>query len=163
MTSSLERKLLLAREMPQHLSALTQYAGRPITRADLLSVEETSRIREQLRSRPEGPRAKRRFSFEDRAGPVFVRLLNALHAASPGAVQVWIKTTSDCGLLVLHSLKDFNLEFAFEADPNGVVTLRTSDLENELLLDYYEEDGHRLLEAELSGADWLSHVHLLDG
>ncbi|MFM2417514.1 MAG: hypothetical protein RL385_2237 [Pseudomonadota bacterium] len=162
MTSSLERKIRIAREMPKHLAALTEYAGRAIAQGDLLSVEETARIQQQLRFRGEVSKVTRRLSFDDRLGLVFARFIRALCAANSGPVQVWIKTTSDCGLLVLPSVADFNVAFDYETDANGVVTLRTADLENELLLDYFEEHGQRLLEVETSGPDWRPHVFELD-
>lgn len=52
-------------------------------------------------------------------------------------------------------LSDFRLDFDFTVLPDGTLVLLTTDLQDQMLLDFSEgEDGVLLLEVEVSGAHW---------
>lgn len=67
---------------------------------------------------------------------------------------LFITHSKKCGLLKLDNLKDFNINFNFNDEHAGLITIFLRDLSNELLLDYYEENGEYYLEIETYGDDW---------
>ena len=59
-----------------------------------------------------------------------------------------------CGLAETPSINSFNTDFSFNAEHTGLIVLYSSDIQNKLLLDFYEEAGGKFLDIEVYGELW---------
>lgn len=78
-----------------------------------------------------------------------------------GECYLYTAYSKKCGALKLGSLKDFNINFNFNDEHAGLLTITMKDLSNELLLDFYEEANEYYLEIETYGKNW-SKARVLD-
>lgn len=67
----------------------------------------------------------------------------------------------DCGALVIKSLDDFNVNFKFEGEHTGLIVIFDFELENKILLDYYDEEQMKNIDIEVFGKDWVQKVKLI--
>ncbi len=56
--------------------------------------------------------------------------------------------SKDCGIIEFESLHNFNFDFNFSDDPNGLISLINYEMSNKVLLDFYEEGGQKLIDLE---------------
>ena len=63
-------------------------------------------------------------------------------------VYLYTDLSKDCGLVFLNSIDEFNFEFNFDDEPNGLIIFIGFESNYEILLDFYEEDGVEYIEIE---------------
>lgn len=100
----------------------------------------------------EGDKKKYRFPFEKKE--TLCTIIKELIKEKDGEILLITYYSKLCGAYILDSLKDFNIYFDFEAEHSGLIVLRLADSSNKLLLDFYEENGERLLDVEIFGDKW---------
>jgi hypothetical protein len=147
-------RLAYKRELPRHLTVLGKLLNRQVNAQNLLSLDETDAIRERSKSVVRRPSSRFTIRFSDKTGPRFQALIRTLQDRNPSPVLVWTLSADVCGFPRPVQLSEIDFGFEFDLEPNGVLVFITEDLCDKLLLDYFEEDGERLLEVELSGAHW---------
>ena len=59
-----------------------------------------------------------------------------------------------CGISELNDINHFNVDFSFEDEHTGTIILYSYDLDNELLIDFYEEYSEYYMDIELYGYRW---------
>lgn len=153
--NDLYTKLQFRRELPRHLHELALLVGRPVDETELLSLDETNLLRDRSNNIARATGAKFTIPFEEKQDPRFRRFLAQLSEANPSDVYFWTPASNRCGLLRPHSLKELRPDFPFDLNPDGIFVVITSDLADELVLDYSLGDNdEQLLEVETSGAHW---------
>ena len=141
--------------MKSHLMQLEALMGRVVHRDELLSLEQTVLVKQQLSKFTVCPIVSREIPFDDRKAGRFSHFIQQLSLANSSSVYVWIHHGFDCGLLLASSLDVVDvLNFPFEP-PNEVVSFITSDLRDRLLFDSTTEPETRTLTIEVQGDHWL--------
>ncbi|WP_078127461.1 hypothetical protein [Leptospira alexanderi] len=99
----------------------------------------------------------RRFEipFEEKNSERFNRFLNNLYSKNQLSIYIWTEFSNDCGVYRIPSILDFNSHFVFEVNTDGLIQLLSENLDDELIFDFTEDNNERLLEIELSGANWI--------
>jgi len=142
-------------QRPRHLRELGQFVGRALMPDDLISVVETESLRVQALSVVRAPSWRCEIPFGDMQSPRFARLVDALQKANPSPIYVWTPLSNVCGLLRPVPLLDVRFNFEFTALPDGILVILTADFQDQMLLDFSEENhAEQLLEVEVSGAQW---------
>ena len=151
---TLAERLARAKEMPRHLSELSCLTGHKVERFDLLSPERTSSIRDQVRLTPPSPSVAWETGFREKETPRFRKFLERLHSSNASDVYLWTPATNICGLLPPLPRRAVNFDFPFNLNPEGILTVLTSDLQDRLILDYSEAKEGARLEIEAAGPHW---------
>lgn len=132
-------------------------SGRTIREDELLPLDLTPSIRERSKAVLKGkPVKKWNVAFRERCSEQFDRFVDSLFALNPSTVYVWTNRANTCGLLQLGSIRHVNFCFDFSALSDGIVVFLTSDLRDNMLLDWEEADGDQRLTVELTGENWPS-------
>jgi hypothetical protein len=153
--SDLSEKLAFKRELPRHLRELGLLMGRPVQKNELLSLEETKAVRLRANKVIRQPVRKFEITFDSKREHRFSKFMNQLADANPSDVYLWTPASNMCGVLRPVPIKSFRITFPFDLNPEGIFTILTSDLHDQLLFDYSEGDsGEQLLEVESSGELW---------
>ena len=150
-----EKRLKHARErlsrkqyLSEYLKELNALTNIKITEDMLLSRVESNEVGSV--SREKSYKTEILFHEKDKLS-IFIGKLIKL---KDGDAYLHVTHSKSCGLLKLNSLKDFNVNFNFDDEHAGLITIFFRNLSNELLLDYYEENGEYYLEIETYGDDW---------
>lgn len=114
----------------------------------ILSLEKTLGL-----SKVKGNVQKHSLSFDNKRALKII--IEKLISIKDGEVFLISQYSLLCGAYALKSLREFNSDFEFKAEHQGLIQLRLADISNELLLDFYEENGERLLVVEIIGNEWL--------
>lgn len=130
-----------------YLRELKQLVIPDLDENQLLQLEKTLEI-----PKVEGNVEKHYFPFSKKKA--VKKLFEKLISIKDGEVFLITQYSLFCGALVLKSLEEFNVYFKFEAEHQGLIQLRLVDITNELILDFYEENGERKIEIEIVGRDW---------
>lgn len=110
----------------------------------LLSIVETDLIRNQIPTMKIKYKYEILFSEKDKLKEIIFNNVENYNSS----YYVFASYTENCGLLVINSLQDFNLDFSFKDVASGIITLVRCDLLEEIVFDFYEEDGMEYLEIE---------------
>ena len=148
-------KFAFAKELPRHLAELEVLLKRHIEPRELLSVEETRLIRARASQVARWPLCRWKLPFLEKEDGRFRAFVANLSEANPADVYVWTPASNVCGLLRPVALARVSFSFPFELNPEGILTILTIDLSDQLLLDYsMGEGGEAFLEMECSGEHW---------
>jgi hypothetical protein len=141
--------------LPAYLAELRVLTGRNVTADELLSAHETLLLRGMLKQIPKRQCTNACIAFGARTSSSFTRMIERLSALNATPVVLWLEKSNDCGALVLQSLRDINFSFPFDAIPDGIFVVATTDGLNRMVLDFSEMEGGQLsLEIELCGPHW---------
>lgn len=123
---------------------------------DLTSPEFVKESAAKFYSNPNlAPPVRREVLFEERLSDRFKALIADLESRNPSPIYIWIQPTSDCGYAKPIKLSEFRFGFEFEAIPEGLITLITSDNKEHFMMDFEENNkGIKTLILELQGANW---------
>lgn len=76
------------------------------------------------------------------------------NVANDGKCFMSIGYSEMCGISELNDINHFNVDFRFEDEHTGTIILYSYDLDNELLIDFYEEYSEYYMDIELYGYRW---------
>ena len=153
--SELSEKLSSKKELSRHLCELGLLVGRPVHKKELLSLNETESVRNQANQVIRQPVGKFDIPFEKKQETRFLKFIEHLTKVNPNDVYLWTPASNLCGVLRPVPLKTFRITFPFELNPEGIIVILTSDLSDQLLLDYSQgSNDEQLLEIEVSGERW---------
>lgn len=155
MTSERQKKIIYKTNIREYLQKLKYFLLRSVGEHDLLSLEETLALR--TRAKEHFANEVKEFSvpFEEKTSERFQNYIRELSKANSAGIYVWIDRTIDCGTIGIPSLSDFNWAFAYDCDPDGTLTLVTTNLEDRMMLEYSEDNsGKRVLEVKVTGSTW---------
>lgn len=141
------------RNIARYLDELSKIAGRSVLETELTPLDQTGAMRDADIDR----RSKRivEIPFELKSSPQFGVFVDDLCRLNPSPVFVWTPRTRYCGAFRVDSVKHINFGFPFSLNPEGIISLSTSDLCDEMVLDFSETNaGMRVLEVELVGVNW---------
>ncbi|MCG8422111.1 MAG: hypothetical protein MJE77_29665 [Proteobacteria bacterium] len=110
--------------------------------------------RDQVRLTPPSPSVTWEIGFREKETPRFRKFLERLHNSNASDVYLWTPATNICGLLPPLPLREVNFDFPFNLNPEGILTVLTSDLQDSLILDYSETEEGARLEIEAAGPHW---------
>jgi hypothetical protein len=140
--------------LKSHLQELNCFTVRTMSESDLVPLDQTKEILDRSKQLREAVPNKFTIPFEEKKSFRFKNYIKLLQDANSSGVYVWINRTNDCGSSIIKSLFDLKWNFDFECSRHGMLILVTTDLQDRILFDFYEEDDERLLDIEVSGANW---------
>jgi hypothetical protein len=147
-------KLAFRSSIPRYLRELEAFLGHGVEASSLLTPQETKLLQEQARRVPRVPIVRWRMRFEDREKPWFHGLVAKLADLNSSAIYLWTPMSIVCGILREVPLRDLQLfSFPFSINAEGILTILTSDLKDQMLMDFWEDEG-RWLDVELAGEHW---------
>ncbi|RYZ09382.1 MAG: hypothetical protein EOO73_03540 [Myxococcales bacterium] len=152
--SELANKLAYRNEIRRHLAELTRLLGREVRADELLSLEDTQRVRGALNGEEE-PSRSFVIPFDDKSSPRWALFVSNLSATLSGNVYLWTPASNECGLLRPVPLGAVDFTFEFETIPEGIVSIVSEELGDRMVLDFSEEAQQgRVLEVEQFGETW---------
>ncbi|MFA4796618.1 hypothetical protein Q2296_19040 [Leptospira kirschneri] len=139
--------------MPKYIAEISQLTNNPFDKTNLLTLNQT----ESIRRSPSKIKVMRKFEipFEEKNSERFSKFLNNLYSKNQLSIYIWTELSNDCGVYRIPSILDFNYHFVFEVNTDGLIQLLSENLDDELIFDFTEDNNERLLEIELSGANWI--------
>ena len=95
--------------------------------------------------------------FYKKSSKRFKNFIARLYSCNKSPVYIWTAKSNNYGLFKIDSIKKINFSFKFKVNVEGIVVLLTENLQDTLILDYYENSKEeRLLEITLQGKNWFS-------
>lgn len=143
-----KRRLYGKSNLNEYLKELEAITKIDVSQIDLLSIVESDKV--VFNGDDKSYKAKILFNDKERLLILFGDLLKL----KDGKAFLSTEYSKDCGLLEIDSLKDFNVNFNFNDEHSGLITIVLKDLSNKLLLDFYEENQQQYLEIKVYGEDW---------
>ncbi len=143
-----KRRLYGKSNLNEYLRELNAITNIDVNQKDLLSIVESDKI--VYDNNNDFYKAKILFNDKER----LLLFIGDLLKLRDGKALLSTAYSKDCGLLEVRSLKDFNVNFRFDDEHSGLITIILKDLSNKLLLDFYEENQELYLEIETYGDDW---------
>lgn len=141
--------------LPAYLAELRVLTGRNVAADELLSAQETLLLRAMLKQIPKNQCTHACFAFGARTSSSFTMMIERLIALNATPVVLWLEKSNDCGPLGLQSLRDINFSFPFDAIPDGIFVVATTDGLNRMVVEFSEmAGGQPSLEIELCGPHW---------
>jgi hypothetical protein len=138
----------------QHIAELNALIKVPIQEENFMSVEDTDtfmNIRLMYVSR-----LKKTTPFSDKH--ILCSVIDCIANHYKGSVLFFSYYSEYCGMYVLNTIADFNCNFGFYDESKGLISLQTSNNNNRLVIDFYEEYNEYLLDIEVYGDLWCSIV-----
>jgi hypothetical protein len=133
----------------KELSALTLFG---IKEHDILTVEKTKQLKEVINKNFDDTVANTiTIKFSEKYIP-----LNAIfyNIASKGEkVYLFTKYSNYCGAALI-DISDFNVNFEFSAEHAGIVTMVSIQCSDQLIIDFYELNGIKMITIECIGNSW---------
>lgn len=133
--------------LPKYLETLCHLFKMEITSERLLSIVDTDETLLYFCSCSWDYICKETILFEEKNK--LKEIVYSFVQDANASYFVWIDGSSDCGLCMIPNLSVFNWSFDFDIDSNGIISFMRKDGEEEIVLDYYEEDNQYLLDIKL--------------
>lgn len=143
-----KRRVFGKQYLSEYLKELNALTNINITADMLLSIVESDSVGTVTKEYS----YKLTINFYDKE--TLLLLVRQLINLKDGPCYLYTAYSTDCGILKLSSLKDFNINFNFDDEHAGLLKLTLEDLSNELVLDFYEENDEYYLEIEIFGKQW---------
>jgi hypothetical protein len=155
MTNSFSRSHI-RRSLLMYLQELKQLTCCDISVDNLLPVEESEKLRVQASRSLPPEKLAFTIKFIDKTSQQFRSFVKSLADFNPGSVYVWLEKSSIHGLCEIDSLGSLDLSFPFDLDENGIIVIRSKNLKDRLLLNfYYDDNNEEMLEIEIQGENWI--------
>ena len=141
--------------LKEYLLELNKLSLKEVSAENLLSVEETDMLKEKSRLKNhqrDYPLIKKTFLFNEK--DKLKEYVDKLYKLYPHEIYLLTGYSEYCGCLKMESLMDFNIYFNFNDERDGIMSILSADLNNSLLLDYYEEYNEYYIELEFRGEEW---------
>ncbi len=126
-----------------YLIELNKLCHRSIGMDNLISLDETYRIIEKIKER-----IPKEYVFRDCGDFNNKEMLrDVFQGAMPSFVNgayLFTEYSKNCGACLLDKLSDFNTDFSFDSEHSGIISIVNKEITMKILLDFYEEDGHRI-------------------
>ena len=153
------KRLECKRNIQSYISQLSHLSNREVKAADLLSLEATNVIREQAKLLPNKPFQKFKIKFSEKLDERFAMFVKNLYSLNSTPIHIWLKHTNTCGLFEIRSIMEFNFNFDYSVVNEGIISLLTKDLNDNIILDFFEDSGEKFIEIELRGKNWSTCVY----
>ena len=154
--SEIRQKLIAKKiHMRSHLDELRVLLGRAVAAEELCSLEQTESIRQASRKFRDQPVTACEIDFAAKQSDRFRSFVDRLAVANASPIYLWATYSVECGTLMVRSLRDVKFDFDFAVGEMDLLSVTTSDLQDRLLLDWFESDaGARRLKIETQGKHW---------
>lgn len=138
-----------------YLNELSAIVGREVGENELESLTLTHMIQVEAKEKFSGQETLFfEYSSEYVKSENFKKFIQSLIALNPSPVYVWTEKTNFCGALKVNSLLEINFESFELLNNDEIAVLLTSDLNDRLLVDPFEENGLKFMGIELQGNSW---------
>ena len=151
--STLSQRLRSNLYIGAYLAELSSILGRPVAKDELESMDATQAVADAQKPLLAFEPVKFEIPFSQRSAKPVHDLIQTLSFANPAPLFLWASHANDCGVLKLRSLADVRSDFAFDVN-EGLISLVTIDLCDQILLDFYEEEGSQVLCLAVQGTHW---------
>lgn len=85
-------------------------------------------------------------------------VLSCINQVNKDCVYIGIGLSEQCGYARLDSIMDFNTQFNYLDESTGIINFYSCDIENELIIDFYDEDEVWYYDLEIRGDNWTSSI-----
>lgn len=130
--------------LPQYINTLNKILNKSIGEKDLLSIIDTDLIIELGRG---DLYLEKIIPFNDKESFQQIVINNILGLNE--RIHVFIEHAKECGTVAIDSMSEFNFQFNYDDEPVGLISLMIEKTAEELLLDFYEENGMQFLKIEI--------------
>jgi hypothetical protein len=153
--TTLAQRLEAIHAIKNYLQVLSILTKRPVKKEDLISLEKTLEIIDKSKLIRALASKNFEIDFEDRTSDQFKNFIENLDENKRSPIFIWSKGANSCGLFQVSSLLEINFDFEYEIDGNGVFIFTSADLQDQLLVDFYENnEGQRKMKIEIYGNLW---------
>ena len=153
----LSRKLAYRRDIRAYISELRALTRMEITEGSLLPLDQLEPIREEVTARLREPTRMFTIPFEEKSGERFKKFVGTLGKLNPGRMYVFTNRTNSCGPVIIDDIEQFNFDFDYSVNSEGIVSLVAEDLRDRMVLDFSKDENDRsVLRIELFGEKWPS-------
>lgn len=143
----LTQKANAKKYLQQYLAELNGICTQPINENQLLSLEKTYEIIEQIKSSiPSESFVKEQIEFDQKAR--IRQIVNESSDFFVNGLYLFTEHSKMCGALYLENIRQFNSDFVFTAEHAGIISIINKEITYKLLFDFYEEESVQLLEIE---------------
>lgn len=151
MKESLEqkkRRLYGKKYIPKYLEELNRLVLYNVEEKDLLSIVDTDNFIESSKVLDKNSLfVQKTILFSEKEKLMEFIKENTLSMNTP--YMMYLSYSSDCGLMRISSLYDFNFDFSFNDEHAGLIEFIREDKQESILLDYSEENNKKILEIEI--------------
>jgi len=140
-----KRRLFGKQLLPKYLEELSKILNIQVDASNLLSIVEMDEVRHNILAKKLKYKFKILFNDKEKLKQIIYNNIKSINEK----YYVFTSYSTDCGILLIDSLQDFNFDFSFKDMHSGIVTLTRADLLEEVILDFYEESGGEYLDIEI--------------
>lgn len=161
MSTNVTRRLAYKRDLKPYLDQLNALVNCKVVESDLLSLEETDSIREKSKLMLDVSKVRKfRIDFSEKSGKRFKDFIQCLSEGNSRPLYIWLNYSNSCGLYQLDSIFKFNFDFDYLTVHQGIISLLTNDMSENMILDFFEDSsGEQVVEIELTGKNWPSCIY----
>lgn len=140
-----------ANYLKPYLEELRQLFSFGVAERDILSLNDSEAILELKGKKQRILISKCVLPFSDRDKAK--QILQAYDFLIAAPYYLWVDYSEKCGLVKIPSLESFHWNFDWGIDSNGIFSFTDLSLKREIVLDFYEDDGRKLLCVTLSSLE----------
>lgn len=153
----MNNKLMYKKNLRSYLNELGHLTKRTPGESELLSLEFTEE--ERARACKVKAKASLRFeiNFKDKNTPKFEMYINSLYVKNPSPIYIWTERSNYCGIFEIPSILEFNFNFNFDVNSEGIIVLLSKNMADKMILDFspsVSDLSQNQLEIELLGDNW---------
>ena len=145
-----KRRLYGKQYLNEYFKELKALTNNEVYESDILSISETDNIPNlSISSKPSS-----KYNIEFQEKNKLLTLIDEVIQLKDGECFLFSSYSKDCGAMKLCSLANFNVNFNFDDEHSGIITIISADFSNQIIFDFFIENHIQYLEIELYGNDW---------
>ncbi|TGL73271.1 hypothetical protein EHQ83_05470 [Leptospira yasudae] len=111
---------------------------------------------EKIRNRIINSKQRKTFAipFEEKSSERFHIYINNLYSKNQSPIYIWTELGNDCGIYEINSILEFNFNFPFKVNSEGIIVLLAKNFQNKITLDFSENYNEQFIEIEILGENW---------
>lgn len=155
-------KLMYKKNLKSYLNELGDLTKKMPSESELLTIELTEKERTRACMVRAKPSLKFEINFEDKSRSRFKMFVKSLYVKNPSPIYIWTARSNYCGAFEISSILEFNFDFDFNVNSEGIIVLLAKNMEDEMVLDFSPSIGdlsQNNLEIELFGDNWPSAIY----
>lgn len=121
---------------------------------DLLSLEETDAISERVKQNDLEKNERKILHIPFYEKEVLRSVLETIKKIDSSKIFVSLGYTEFCGIASIRNIGQFNPDFSYEDEHSGLIVLYSEDLNNRLIIDFYDENDQHFYDLEIGGSSW---------
>jgi len=157
------KNILYSRHINEYLDELRQLTNHCVKDTDLLSLKETENIKDLATLLYDKNISNTEIPFKEKKEKLFQDYIRMLFEVNSSPIYIWTPRTNICGTYEINSILEFNFEFNFNVNSEGIIVILAKNFEDQMTLDFsIDENNNELLEIEVVGDNWCKKPMLIN-